>query len=154
MARRVHRRGAYGRKASAALRTLYPIVLGLGGWFLGVLVVLVAFPSLPIDDAALGVLSVGVPVGLGIYWAWVNRDWATKTKAAGFAAAAGGALVGAWLGFHATEGLLAVITTIAGAAVGANLTLIILDIAWDRAVRDRFSETAPTEVVQASPSRV
>ena len=45
MARRVHRRGAYGRKASAALRTLYPIVLGLGGWFLGVLIVLVAFPS-------------------------------------------------------------------------------------------------------------
>ena len=99
-------------------------------------------------------LSVGVPVGLGIYWAWVNRDWATKTKAAGFVAAAGGALVGAWLGFHATEGLLAVFTTIAGAAVGANLTLIILDIAWDRRARDRFAETAPKEAVQASPSRV
>ena len=50
MARRVHRRGAYGRKASAALRTLYPIVLGLGGWFLGVLIVLVAVPSVPLDD--------------------------------------------------------------------------------------------------------
>ena len=84
MARRVHRRGAYGRKASATLRSVYPIVLGLGGWFLGVLVVLVAFPSVPLDDPALGVLSVGVPIGLGIYWAWVNRDWATKTKAAGF----------------------------------------------------------------------
>ena len=74
MARRVHRRGAYGSKASATLRSLYPIVLGLGGWFLGVLIVLVAFPSVSLDDTALGVLSIGVPVGLGIYWAWVNRD--------------------------------------------------------------------------------
>ena len=40
MARRVHRRGGYGRKASATLRSVYPIVLGLGGWFLGVLIVL------------------------------------------------------------------------------------------------------------------
>ena len=53
MARRVHRRGAYGRKASATLRTLYPIVLGLGGWFLGVLIVLVAFPGVPLDDQSL-----------------------------------------------------------------------------------------------------
>ena len=111
----VHRRGAYGRKASAALRSVYPIVLGLGGWFLGVLIVLVAFPSVSLDDTALGVLSIGVPVGLGIYWAWVNRDWSAKTRIAGLAAAAGGALVGAWLGFNVTEGLLAVVTTIAGA---------------------------------------
>jgi hypothetical protein len=59
----------------------------------------------------------------------VNRDWAAKTKTTGFAPAAGGALVGAWLGFNATEGLLALVTTILGAAVGANLTLLTLDIA-------------------------
>ena len=39
-----------------------------------------------------------------------------------------GALVGGWLGYHATPGLFAVLTTIAGAAVGGNLTLLVLDI--------------------------
>jgi len=70
---------------------------------------------------------------------WVNRDWSAKTKATGFAAAAGGALVGAWLGFNATTGLLALITTIVGAAVGANLTLIALDIAWPGSIRSCFA---------------
>jgi hypothetical protein len=32
MARRMRKRGGYGRKASATLRSVYPIVLGLGGW--------------------------------------------------------------------------------------------------------------------------
>ena len=49
--------------------TLYPIVLGLGGWFLGVMVVLVAFPSVPLDDQVLAVLvHTGSPIGVGIYW--------------------------------------------------------------------------------------
>ena len=38
--RRVHKRGRFGRKSSATLRSLYPIVLGLGGWFAGVLIVI------------------------------------------------------------------------------------------------------------------
>jgi hypothetical protein len=45
---------------------------------------------------------------------------------------------GAWLGFHATEGLFALITAIVGAAVGGNLILLALDIAWDWQLRDRF----------------
>jgi hypothetical protein len=69
----------------------------------------------------------------------------------GFAAAVGGALVGAWLGFHATAGLLALITTIVGATVGGNLALLGLDIAWDRQVRDRFAAT-PRETLEARPS--
>jgi len=52
----------------------------------------------------------------------------------------GGAVVGAWLGFHSTEDLLALITTIVGAAVGANLFLIALDIARDRSGRPRSAE--------------
>ncbi len=141
MARRVRRRGRFGRKASATLRSLYPIMLGLGGWFLGVLIVLTTMPGVPLDDELLASLSIGVPIGLGIYFAWVNRDWSAQTKTTGFAAATGGALVGAWLGFNATEGLLAVITTIAGAAVGANLTLIFLDAAGERRAHDRFALT-------------
>ena len=82
----------------------------------------------------------------------MNRDWSAKTRFAGLAAAAGGALVGAWLGFNATTDMLAVVATIAGATVGANLTLIILDIAWDRAVRDRFAATEVTETLEVRPA--
>ncbi|MGH3141885.1 MAG: alpha/beta hydrolase, partial [Gaiellales bacterium] len=142
MALRVRRRGAFGRKVSATLRSLYPIVLGLGGWFLGVLTIITTMPSVPLDDELLAALSIGGPIGLGIYFAWVNPDWSARTKVTGFATALTGALVGARLGFNATEGLLAVITTIVGAAVGANLTVLALDIAWDWLVRDRFAARA------------
>jgi hypothetical protein len=142
MARRVHKRGRLGRKAGATLRSLYPIVLGLGGWFIGVLIVITTMPGTPLDDELLAAFSVGLPIGLGIYFAWLNRRWAAQTKATGFAAAIGGALVGAWLGYHAGEGLLALITAIVGAAVGGNLTLLGLDIAWDRQLRDRFPANA------------
>ena len=102
MARRVHKRGRMGRKSSALLRSLYPFVLGLGGWFLGVLTVIMIMPGVPLDDELLAALSVGLPIGLGIYWAWVHRNWSAGTKTVGFVAAMGGALVGAWLGFNAT----------------------------------------------------
>jgi pimeloyl-ACP methyl ester carboxylesterase len=151
MTRRVHTRGRYGRKAGATLRSLYAIVLGLGGWFLGVLIVITTMPGTPLDDELLAAFSVGLPIGFGVYLAWVDRGWAARTKATGFAAAVGGALVGAWLGFHATEGLLALITAIAGATVGGNLTLLGLDIAWDRQVRERFAANA-RETLVARPS--
>ncbi len=95
---------AFGRKASATLRSVYPIVLGLGGWFLGVLIVMTTMPGVPLDDALLAALSVGMPIGLGVYLAWVNRDWPPRRRPTGFAAAVGGALVGGWLGFNAAEG--------------------------------------------------
>jgi TAP-like protein len=151
MARRVHKRGRFGRRAGATLRSLYPIVLGLGGWFLGALIVITTMPGIPLDDELLAAFSAGVPIGLGIYFAWLNPDWTDQIKATGFAAAIGGALVGAWLGFNATEGLLALITTILGAAVGGNLTLLALDIAWDRQVHDRFAANAK-ETLEARPS--
>jgi pimeloyl-ACP methyl ester carboxylesterase len=147
---RVRRRGPYGRKGSAALRSLYPIVLGLGGWILGVLIVMTTMPSVPLDDELLAALSIGGPIGLGIYFAWVNRDWSARTKITGLAAAVAGTLIGARLGFNATEGLFAVITTIVGAAAVGNLALLALDIVWDWQVRDRFAARA-TENVEATP---
>src|SRR6202142_2691385 len=42
MWRRAHKRGGFGRKASAMLRSVYLLVLGLGGWFTGLIIVLVA----------------------------------------------------------------------------------------------------------------
>jgi pimeloyl-ACP methyl ester carboxylesterase len=140
---RVRTHGRFGRTASAVLRSAYPLVLGLGGWFLGLVIVLQMLPTVPLDDELPAVLSIGTPIGLGIYWAWVNRDWPARAKTAGITAAAAGALAGAWLGFHATTGLLAVITTIVGATVGANLILLVHDIARDRSTR-ALAATTPT----------
>jgi pimeloyl-ACP methyl ester carboxylesterase len=145
----VRKRGHFATKASAALRSVYPIILGLGGFLLGTLIVLTTMPSIPIDNELVVALSVGLPVGLGIFLAWVHRDWSAKTKTIGLAAAISGALIGAWLGFNATSGLLAIATAIVGAAVGANLILLALDIAWDRSKRSRFiaggGPSAPTQ---------
>lgn len=75
-----------------------------------------------------------MPIGLGIYWAWVQRDWAPETRRAAFAAADRGALAGAWLAVNATTALLALITTIVGAAAAANLALLVTDISRGRAL--------------------
>lgn len=140
MPRHVQKRGGFGPLAGGLIRSVYPIVLGFGGWFLGVLIILGSGLSVPLDNEVLAVLGVGVPIGLGIYLAWVHRAWSAGTKIAGAVGSMGGAVVGAWLGFHSTEDLLALITTIVGAAVGANLFLIALDIARDRSGRPRSAE--------------
>ncbi|HXV58901.1 MAG TPA: alpha/beta hydrolase [Gaiellaceae bacterium] len=130
---RVHLLGRYGRKSGAALRSLWAAVFGVGGWLAGVLLVLAAMPGVPLDDEALGVLSVGVPVALAVYWGSV--DPARPGKAALFAAAAAGALAGAALGLHATTGMVALLTAVVGAVAGANLAVIVLGTTRDRAAR-------------------
>ncbi len=152
MALRVRWRGSFGRKSSAVLRAVYPVVLGLGGWLLAVLVVLTAAPGIPLDDDVLTALSVGLPVGLGVYLAWLDRDRPSAARATGFAAALAGALVGGWLGFNVAEGLVALPTTIIGAIAGANLILLVLDIAWDRQAADRSTDRA-TETLEPSRAR-
>jgi hypothetical protein len=144
MARRVRTRGRIGPKSGALLRSVYPLVLGLGGWCFGTLIVLTTMPGVRIDNELLVILSVGVPIGLGTYWAWVHRDWSARTKRVGIAAAAAGALAGAWLGFHAAEGLLALLTAITGALAGANLALILLDMSGARSTRNQSAATTTT----------
>jgi pimeloyl-ACP methyl ester carboxylesterase len=148
MALRVWRRGHYGRKTSVVLRSLYPIVLGLGGWLAGVLLVVTTMPGTSMDDDRLATLSVGIPVGLGVYFAWVSRG----SRIAGFLTAMAGGLAGAWLGFHAATDLLALLTAILGSTVGANLALVLLDIAWDTRAGDRFAEAGSKDVLEARPS--
>ena len=152
MALRVRRRGPFGRKASGVLRSLYALLLGLGGLLLGMLIALTALPTVPLYDELLATVSVGVPLGLGIYFAWVNGGWVAKTKATGFAVALAGALVGAWLGFNATEVPVALLTGIVGAVVGGNLTLLVLDIASDWQGRNRFADTKAKEMLEARPA--
>lgn len=143
IAHRVRVRGSLGRGAGAMLRSIYAPVLGLGGWFLAVLVILTALPSVPVDNELLTVGSIAVPVGLGVYWAWVHQDWSARTKRIGLAVAAPSALTGAWLGFNATEDFLSVITTIVGATIAVNLAIIILDVSNTRRATTRPSPSSP-----------
>jgi len=133
LAIRIRRRGGTGRKTGAWIRSAGPIVFGLGGWFLGALLVLRFWPSRPLDDQLLAVVSIAVPIWLGVYAGWVRTDTPKAMRAKGIGAAGVGAVVGAALGFHVTSGLIALITTIIGAAVVSNLSLLVLDIWTERA---------------------
>jgi pimeloyl-ACP methyl ester carboxylesterase len=148
----VRRRPRFGRKTSAVLRSIYAVVLGLGGWFLGVLLIITTMPGTALDDERLAALSVGVPVGLCIYWAWVDRDRSARIKLTGFVAAVASGVAGAWMGFHATTDLLALLTAIVGAAAGGNLSLLALDVAGNRRARDRSVGTTVKETLRARPS--
>jgi hypothetical protein len=149
MARRVRTQGRIGPKSGVVLRSVYPLVLGLGGWCLGALIVLTTMPGVRIDNALLVILSVGVLIGLGIYWAWVHRDWSDRSKRVGLAAAATGALAGAWLGFYATDGPFAILTAIVAALAGANLALLVLDMSRARSAGSQSAAT--TTAVAPSP---
>ena len=133
LAIRIRRRGGTGRKTGAWIRSAGPIVFGLGGWFLGALLVLRFWPSRPLDDQLLAVVSIAVPIWLGVYAGWVRTDTPKAMRAKGIGAAGVGAVVGAALGFHVTSGLMALITAIIGAAVVSNLSLLVLDIWTERA---------------------
>ena len=133
LAIRIRRRGGTGRKTGAWIRSAGPIVFGLGGWFLGELLVLRFWPSRALPDQLLSVVSVAVPIWLGVYAGWVCTDTPKAMRAKGIGAAGVGAVVGAALGVHVISGLAALITAIIGAAVVSNLSLLVLDIWTERA---------------------
>jgi pimeloyl-ACP methyl ester carboxylesterase len=141
--RRVRQRRQFGRVSGVLLRSLFPVVLGLGGWCLGVLVVLTAMPGVTIDNGLMAVLAAGIPIALAVYAGWVHADSAVRVRHMGFAAAVTGALAGAWGGFQASSGFTALTTTVLGAVAGANLLVIVLDIARTHA------ERRPAPVVEA-----
>jgi pimeloyl-ACP methyl ester carboxylesterase len=125
MAGHVRRRGGFGPVSSAVVRSAVSVVLGLGGWSLGALVVLTTMPSVPLDSVLLAVLGIGVPVGLGVFFGWAHRG---GPSTAGFGVAMAGALVGAWLGVLVSTGIGALLASVAGSILGANLLLILLDV--------------------------
>jgi uncharacterized membrane protein YdfJ with MMPL/SSD domain/pimeloyl-ACP methyl ester carboxylesterase len=129
---RVRSRGRLGRKTGAMIRSAYTIVLGVGGWFGGVLLVLTALPTVALDSELLACVSIGAPVGLTVFLASADTRRTALPRTIAFAAALAGALVGAWLGFNAISGLFAVITTAVGATAVSNLALLVIDIAWQR----------------------
>ena len=135
LAIRIRRRGGTGRKTGAWIRSAGPIVFGLGGWCprrtVGTAVL--ALASGPLDDELLAVVSIVVPIWLGVYAGWVRTDTPKAMRAKGIGAAGVGAVVGAVLGFNVTSGGIAVITTLIGAAAVSNLSLLVLDIWTERA---------------------
>jgi pimeloyl-ACP methyl ester carboxylesterase len=151
VARRVRKHGAAGRKTSVATRTIVPLVLGLGGWFGAALVVLTLWPALSLTSELLGILAISVPIALGLYLAWTHRDWDRATKSLGLLAATAGALLGGWLGFTATSGLFAVVTTTIGAAAAGNLALIAVSLVRERSARGHGNDPAATYAVAPAP---
>jgi RND superfamily putative drug exporter len=129
---RVLRRGRVGGKAGATIRSAYAIVLGVGGWFAGVLVALTALPTVPLDSELLAAVAIGVPVGLAVFLASADPRRVALPRTIALAAALAGALVGAWLGFNSISGLFAVLTTAVGATAVSNLSLLVVDMAWHR----------------------
>jgi pimeloyl-ACP methyl ester carboxylesterase len=155
VARRVRKRGAAGRKTSVVTRTIVPLVLGLGGWLGAALVVLTLWPSLSLTSELLGILAPSVPIALGLYLAWTHRDWDRATKSRGLLAATAGALLGGWLGFTATSGLFAIVTTTIGAAAAGNLALIAVSLFRERSARAAMATTPPQPTVaRSTPDRV
>jgi hypothetical protein len=131
MADRVRRRRSFGPWAGAALRVLAPVVAGPGGWFLVGPTVSILWPEVLIGSQRVAVLSMGTTIGLAVHLAWVHRDWTPRVRWGGLAAAWAGSLLGAWLGFHAVDGLPGVLSTMVGAAVAANLAVVVVDVARD-----------------------
>jgi hypothetical protein len=126
LGRRLLRGKAFGRKGSVAARSLLPLVLGLAGWLTGVLIVLIAFPTVPLTSDVLAVVSIAPLVALAVYAGWY-RSVARGTIA--LIAALAAAALGGWLGFHVPEGpALGPLTTIVAAILGANLALITFDL--------------------------
>ena len=96
-----------------------------------------------------------MPIALGLYLAWTHRDWDRATKSRGLLAATAGALLGGWLGFTATSGLFAIVTTTIGAAAAGNLALIAASLFRERSARAAMATTPPQPTVaQSTPDRV
>ena len=95
---------------------------------------------------------VGRLQGAGIALAWLDPAYRHTRLAAGVFAAGGGALIGAWLGSHAPDGLLALLTTIAGSAAAANLALIGPDASSIGLAPQTNQAPAPAEL-PVDPSR-
>ena len=144
---RLRRRTSVGTKTGVLAHAVLAPLAGLGGWCLGLLAVLVLWPSMSLASPPLAVLSIGAPVALVTYLGWVHRDWSGSARTAGLCAAAGGAAFGGWLGLHAVAGLMSVVTAVLGAVLLANLAVLVRDL-----VAGTPGTPAPADAHQAAGS--
>ncbi len=124
LARSARRRGGFSSRASAWIRVLTALPLGLGGWLLGVLVIWTINPDDFVASATVIVPGTGALIGLGAYLAWARPEWTPQVRRVGMIAAIGAAVLGAALGTAALPGLIAPLTAVLGAATAANLALM------------------------------
>ncbi len=144
-ARRLHRGRTFGRKTSIAVRSLFPLLLGFGGWCIGVLIALVALPTVPITDTTLAVISIAPPIALAVYTGWLRSS---ALRGVGALVAIATATVGAWLAYHVPHAPgFGAVTAIIGATLAANLGLIALDIAAPVTAEAALRASAPAEAV-------
>ncbi len=140
---RMLKQASFGRKGSAAVRSLYAVLLGLGGWCLGLLVALTTLPTVPLNDQVLVVISIGLPGALAVYCGWLKRDSSPRIKLVGLGTVLGAAILGTWLGYHVPP--LGPVTGTLAAVAAANLGLIVLDVVG---IGER-SETVPSTAIAA-----
>jgi pimeloyl-ACP methyl ester carboxylesterase len=126
---RLRRRGSVGTKTGFATRVVYAPVLGLGGFSIATLLAVTVWPSLFPAYEPLTIVAIGAPVALAVYLAWVRRTWSRQIRNAGLCTAVGGAALGTWLGLHSVSGLFSAILGVVGAVLGANLALLVRDMA-------------------------
>jgi pimeloyl-ACP methyl ester carboxylesterase len=139
---RRRRRGDVGAKTAVLARAVYAPVVGVGGWCFGVLVVLIAWPSVSVANQLLAVVSIGAPVALAVYLASARRTWRRSITATELVAAAAGAAGGAWLGYHAVSGMFSAFTAAIAATLGANLAVLVRDIAQGTPTRPVANDEA------------
>ncbi|MEU8656254.1 alpha/beta hydrolase [Actinoplanes philippinensis] len=118
------RRGGFRHRTGMWLRLLTPLPLGLGGWFLAVLLIWSLDLNTFIAGTTAVIPAVSAAVGLGTWAAWIRDDRPRRTA---LAVSLGAAVAGAVLGHAAGATLTAPLTAILGAASAANLGLLILD---------------------------
>ena len=120
-------------------------MLGFGGWCLGVLIALVALPTVPITDEMLAVVSIAPPVALAVYAGWFRLR---RPSASAPWPPSPAPRLGAWLGFQVPHGPgLGAVTAVVGATLAANLGLIVLDIAAPVTADAAVPGSAPAETV-------
>jgi len=139
---RVRLRGSAGHKTSIAMRSVLGFVVGLGGWFLGALIVLTFWTAVPLSSGPLAIFSAGLPIALLLYLAWTRRDADRATKTRGLLAASAGALAGGWYGFTVISGFFGLFATIIGAVAAGNMALIALEFCDDARLW-RSAESGP-----------
>jgi pimeloyl-ACP methyl ester carboxylesterase len=128
VALRVRKRGAAGRKTSLLFRSAGAFLVGLGGWFLGALITLTCWNTVPLTSEPLAIAASGGPVALSLYLAWTHRGWSRAAKAGGLLTASAGALLGGWYGYTVIPGLLGLFVTSVGAIAAGNIALIALGL--------------------------
>ena len=154
---RVRVKGSAGRTTSLAFRTVLALLIGVGGWFLGALLVLTFWDSVPLSDELLGILAPSAPVALALFLAWTNRDHSRGVTVAGLLAASAGAVGGGWFGFVTESGVLALFATILGAIAAGNIALLMASLAAAgggprRSRRDQAACRLPRRCRRGRPS--